>query len=211
MKAYKGFDKDLKCRGFQYEIGKTYEEPKAELCKARFHACEMPLDVLKYYPSATSRYCVVDLHGVSDERADDSKVCAKEIKFGAEIGMPELVKAQIEYVKSHTTTEHTDLKAATAGDNGAATAGDNGAATAGEYGAATARGTASVGKNGMAAARGNGVKVRGGMGAVLVCVIENDEDFEIKEWKAAVVDGEKIKPDTWYTADKGEFKEVEEK
>ena len=195
MKAYKGFDKDLKCRGFQYEIGKTYEEPKAELCEAGFHACEMPLDVLKYYPSATSRYCVVDLHGVSDEWADDSKVCAKEIKIGAEIGIPELVKAQIEYVKSHTTTEHTDPKAATAG----------------VCGAATARGTASVGKNGIAAVRGNGVKVRGGMGAVLVCVIENDEDFEIKEWKAAVVDGEKIKPDTWYTVDKGEFKEVEEK
>lgn len=195
MKAYKGFDKDLKCRGFQYEIGKTYEEPKAELCEAGFHACEMPLDVLKYYPSATSRYCVVDLHGVSDEREDDSKVCAKEIKIGAEIGIPELVKAQIEYVKSHTTTEHTDPKATTAG----------------ECGAATARGTASVGKNGIAAVRGNGVKVRGGMGAVLVCVIENDEDFEIKEWKAAVVDGEKIKPDTWYTVDKGEFKEVEEK
>ena len=49
-----------------------------------------------------------------------------------------------------------------------------------------------------------------GMGAVLVCVIENDEDFAIKEWKAAVVDGEKIKPDTWYTVKNGEFQEAEE-
>ena len=61
MKAFKGFDKDLKCLGFQYEIGKTYEEPKAELCKCGFHACENLMDVLKYYKPSDSRYCVVEL------------------------------------------------------------------------------------------------------------------------------------------------------
>lgn len=70
MKMYKGFDKDLKCRDFQYEIGKTYEEPTAELCEKGFHACEYPLDVFEYYaPGDMSRYCEVDLDDVSDKKA----------------------------------------------------------------------------------------------------------------------------------------------
>ena len=70
MKMYKGFDKDLKCRDFQYEIGKTYEEPTAELCEKGFHACEYPLDVFGYYaPGYMSRYCEVDLDDVSHKKA----------------------------------------------------------------------------------------------------------------------------------------------
>lgn len=73
MKMYKGFDKNLKCRDFQYEIGKTYEEPTAELCEKGFHACEYPLDVFGYYaPGDMSRYCEVDLDDVSDKK---SNVC----------------------------------------------------------------------------------------------------------------------------------------
>ena len=76
MIAYKGFDKSLKCRGYQYEVGKTYEEQEAQLCKKGFHACERPLDVLDYYHPADSRYCVVELDDVSGDRRDeDSKVC----------------------------------------------------------------------------------------------------------------------------------------
>ena len=100
--------------------------------------------------------------------------------------------------------------AATAGSYGAATAGENGAATAGENGAATSRGSSSSGKNGLSVARGNGVKVKGGLGAVLVIVEENNNDYDIKAWKAVVVDGEIIKADTWYKLVDGEFKEVEQ-
>lgn len=61
MKCYKGFDKDLKCRGFQYEIGKEYEENAADICHKGFRACENPMDVFGYYNPADSRYCEVDL------------------------------------------------------------------------------------------------------------------------------------------------------
>ena len=193
MKAYKGFDKDLKCRGYQYEIGKTYEEPKAELCKSGFHACKVPLDVLEYYSPANSRYCEVDLDGVSDEQSDDSKVAGSKIKIGAEIGIPGLVKAHVEWVKSNITNEHNGGKAATAG----------------YYGAATSRGRSEVGRNGIACVRGNDIKVKGGIGAILVIGIENLDNHNIKEWKAVVVDGEAIKADTWYTLVGGEMVEIE--
>ena len=274
MKMYKGFDKDLKCRDFQYEIGKTYEEPTAELCEKGFHACEYPLDVFRYYePGKMSRYCEVDLDDVSAQKDNDSKRCGKKIAVKAEIGITGLVKAQIEYVKEHTTMEYTDPKqatagrygaatagrygaatagrygAATAGESGAATAGESGAATAGRYGAATAgrygaatagesgaatagesgaatagwygaatagrygaatsRGSVSVGENGCGLVRGENAKIKGGMGAILVIAVENYMDYSIKEWKAFVVDGENIKPNTWYTLKDGKPVEVD--
>jgi hypothetical protein len=172
MKVYKGTNKDMQCtpggKVFQYEQGVTYEKPKAELCAHGFHACEAPLDVLGYYaPGKGSRYFEADLEDVSPERRDDSKVCGRKITLGAEIGIPGLVKAHIEYVKAHTTTEHTDPKQATAGDSGAATAGDSGAATAGSYGAATAgyRGAATAGYRGAATAGDSGAATAGDSGA----------------------------------------------
>ena len=235
MKMYKGFDKDLKCRDFQYEIGKTYEESTAELCESGFHACERPLDVFKYYaPGKMSRYCEVNLDDVSDQMSNDSKRCGKKISVKAEIGIAGLVRAQIQYVNEHTTMKHTDPKhatageygaatagdfgaatagdfgAATAGESGAATAGKYGAATAGKYGAATSRGYVSVGENGCGLVRGENVKIKGGMGAILVIAVENDADYGIKEWKAFVVDGENIKPDTWYKLKNGDLVEVSE-
>ena len=209
IKSYKGFDKDLKCRGFQYEIGKEYEEPEADVCRAGFHACERPLDVFNHYCPVNSRFCEVEQSGELSRDTDDSKVASTKIKIGAEIGIPGLVKAQIEWVKAHTTMEHTDPERATAGDCGAATAGNRGAATAGSYGAATARGKASVGENGLAVARGNNVRVKGGLGAVLVIAEENESDYDIKDWAAVLVDGKTIKADTFYMLKNGEFVETE--
>lgn len=202
MKAYKGFDKNLQCRGLQYEIGGTQEVDKVNLCNQGLHACEAPLDVFSYYaPGEGSRYCEVEMEGVSDERGDDSKRVAKKLTVGAEIGIPGLVKAHGEYVKAHTKMEHTDQKAATAGDSGAATAGDRGAATA--------KGSVSVGKNGCGLVRGNDVKIKGGLGAVLVICEENADNCDIKEWKAFVVDGTDIRVDTWYKLVNGKLEEVE--
>ena len=194
MKAYKGFDKNLQCRGLQYEIGGTQEVDKVKLCNHGLHACEAPLDVFSYYaPGEGSRYCEVEMVGVSDERGDDSKRVAKKLTVGAEIGIPGLVKAHVEYVKAHTTMEHTDQKAATAGYRGAA----------------TAKGSVSVGKNGCGLVRGNDVKIKGGLGAVLVICEENADNWDIKEWKAFVVDGTDIRADTWYKLVNGKLVEAE--
>ena len=206
MKCYKGFNKDMKCRGFQYEEGKTYEEEKAELCNTGFHACEDPLDIFGYYPPADSKYHEVELEEITEERnEEDTKICGRRITIGAEIGIPGIVKAHVEYVKANVK------KAVEAGNAKAVAVGDEEAASAGYRGSASSFGKSSVGKNGCAIARGNGAMVRGGMGAVLVLVEENAFNCGIRFWKSEEVDGERIKENTWYMLDSyGEFKEVEE-
>ena len=106
--SYKGFDKDLKCHGgFQYEVGKEYEQDSAKVCDHGFHACEMPLHVFNHFaPGAGSRYCVVEQSGEISRKQEevDSKLASSKIKIGAEIGIPSLVKAQIEYVKERAKT-----------------------------------------------------------------------------------------------------------
>ena len=254
MKAYKGFDENMQCRGFQYEEGKTYETDKAELCETGFHACTSPLNVFAYYPPGkNSKYHVVEIENVTDEKSDDSKVCGTKITVGAELGIPGLVKAHVEWVKENVTkhVEKGDSEAVAVGDRESASAGESGSASAGRYGSASAgrygsasageygsasagrygsasagwygsasagwygsavsRGKSAVEANGVAVARGNGNRVKGGIGSVLVLVEENKNDCEIRHWKAEVVDGERIKADTWYQLDEnGEFQEVKE-
>ena len=248
MKMYKGFDKDLKCRDFQYEIGKTYTEDKAELCKAGFHACEHPLDCLNYYDPGESRYCEVDLDEVTDEHRGDSKRVGKKITVQGEIGIARLVKAAvnigIEEAKSKTTgdcahaaTTGDEAHAATTGDEAhAATTGDCAHAATTGYGAHAAttgygahaattgdcahaattgyRAHAAVsGNESIASALGIDGKAKGALGCWIVCA-----EWDIKNGgrhiecvKAAAVDGERIKADTWYMLKDGEFVEVDEK
>lgn len=211
MITYKGTDQDMKCHGgFQYELGKKYEDDGAIRCGGRgFHSCKAPLDVFRYFTPNKSRYFVCESGGTVDEDDEDSKIASSELTLTAEIGIPGLVKAHIDYVKLHTTTEHTDPEQATAGDYGAATAGDYGAATAGNDGAATSRGNVTVGANGAGLVRGNGVMIRGGLGAILVIAEEEENSYDLAHWKAVVVDGETVKADTWYKLMNGELVEAE--
>ena len=105
MKLYKGFNEKLQCRGFQYEIGKEYEEESCSLCNYGFHACENPIDVFGYYPPADSRYCEVDLDA-SEETSDDSKRCGKKIKVGAEIGLKGIIDAFIKFTFETVSYTH---------------------------------------------------------------------------------------------------------
>ena len=157
MKAYKGFDKDLKCRGFQYEVGKEYEEGSAELCKKGFHACENPLDTFRYYGPTDSRYCEVDVDDNGERNGDDSKVCGKHIKIGAEIGLKGVINAGVRFVfdKCESATEE---NASGVRGNAAASGVSGNAAASGESGNAAASGwsgnAAASGWSGNAAASG---------------------------------------------------------
>ena len=213
IKAYKGFNRDMTCRNFQYKEGGEYETDKAKVCDTGFHACENPIDCLQYYEPHKSVYHEVELDGDIDRQiGEDTKVAATKIKIGAALSIPALCKATFEYVRSKCTNEHNAEagKAATAGDSGAATAGNYGAATAGDRGAATSRGSVAVGENGVGTVRSTNPKIKGGMGAMLTIAKESDYNYDIVEWKSFVVDGEKYKPDTWYTLKGGKIVKAKE-
>ena len=226
MKYYKGFNKDMTCRGFQFEEGKTYETNTAKLCESGFHACEAPLGCLVYYAPATSEYHEVELEDISPERSGgDTKVCAKKIKIGAKLDIEGIVKAQIEYVKEHCTNSET-------GGNGSALNGGYGSALNGRDRSALNGGDRSAlnGGNGSALNGGNRSALNGGNGSALnggnrsclrgscgarfkggmhtVFAAEDWRNGSFVGMKTTFVDGERIKPDTWYKLENGEFVEA---
>ena len=146
MKCFKGFEKDLKCRDFQYEEGKEFHAEKADCCNDGFHACEYPLDCFAYYDPAHSVFHEVELSGEMDKDGNDTKVCATDIKIGARISIAGLVKAAIEFTMSKVNKEgKSDERhgfASATGYRGASSAtGNCGASSAtGYYGASSATG-----------------------------------------------------------------------
>ncbi|KIP44094.1 hypothetical protein SU55_03700, partial [Haemophilus influenzae] len=98
--AYKGFKQDWTCRGYQYEIGKTYEHKgDVKACESGFHACEYPLDVLSYYSPAVSKFAVVKMSGETSKDSDDTKIASAKITIETEINLPEMVKKAVEWIK----------------------------------------------------------------------------------------------------------------
>lgn len=195
MKVYKATDKDMKCRGFQYELGKTAEvEGDIELCKNGLHACEMPLDVLGYYaPGGGSRYFEAELEDASSEKySNDTKRVGKKLTLSAEIGIPGLVKAQVEYVKAQCDFDDAINKADAENKNHAT----------GESGAASA-----TGKGCVAMTTGFYGSVMGDLGNAIVCV-ERKANGDIATILSGIVDGETLKPGAWYTVKNGKWTEV---
>ena len=192
--GFKGFDENMQCRGFQYQEGNTYhEEGNIEACQSGFHFCKYPLDVFSYYSPAKNRFCNVEGFGKVSNDTSDTKVAVSDLKVKAEIGISGLVKTAIEYTRKRCTNK--------------CNAKEGEPATAGDSGAATSRGKSCTGENGLSVARGNNVRVRGGMGAILVIAEENEDNYNIASWKAVVVDGVNVKPDTWYMLQNGELVE----
>ena len=176
--GYKGFDKNLQCRGFQYEVGKEYETNETELCKRGFHFCENPHDVFSYYNAGEgNRFAIVEASDVSDEKKEDSKRVSKRIRIKAEISVFEICKIAVstffenfgfnKKIESAETNNAGYRGAANAGSCGAANAGDWGAANAGNYGAANAGdwGAANAGDYGAANAGNRGAANAGDWGA----------------------------------------------
>lgn len=196
MKAYKGFNKDMTCRGFQYEEGKTYETDKAELCHRGFHACENPLDCFHYYAPGESVYHEVEIDDNGQRQKDDTKVVGKKIKIGAQLSIPMICKLHFEYVTSKCDQATSNV------------AGDKQSASAGDYGSAVSRGSVSIGENGVALVRGNNVIAKGGIGSILVFCEEKDNSYGIKDYKVIVIDGKNYKVDAYYTIKDGNIVEV---
>ena len=116
IKSYKGFDKDFKCRDFQYEVGKTYKHDGGiSVCNSGFHACENPLDVLNYYSDINGKFCEVEQSGNTQQRED--KIASSQIKIVAEIGFVGLFKAGIEWIKRITNPQEIIKETKCKGDN----------------------------------------------------------------------------------------------
>ena len=227
MKAFKGFNKDLTCRGYQYEEGKEFHTERAECCDTGFHACEYPLDCFGYYDPAHSVYHEVELSGEMDKSGDNTKVCATDIKIGARLSIAGLVKMAIDFTMSKVNKE-----AGSDERHGFASAtGDYGASSAtGNYGASSAtgyKGASSVSDpTGVAVAWGHEARAKGCKGAHLILSdwrfigekywdgsykdMYNKDNWELTGAKMVVVDGEKIKEDTYYRCIEGEIVEVTE-
>ena len=231
IKSYKGFNKDMTCRGFQYEEGKEYEESNALVCENGFHACEYPLDCLGYYSPSKSVYHEVEQSGKLSKESDNTKVASTKIKIGAKLSIAGLVEAAIEYTKERVKQEEDSdgnygASSATGYYGASSATGDCGASSAtGNCGASSATGykgaSSAENPNSVAVAWGYKGKAKGVKGSFLVLADweckgkESDNYYKEDMWdlKDAVivrVDGETIKEDTWYTMVDGKVVEVKE-
>ena len=260
--AYKGFNKDLTCRCFQYEIGKEYEEKEVSVCERGFHACENPFDVLDFYGDVLNhRFCKVEQSGTI--KKDDKKQASSKIKVVAEIGFTGLFKAGIEWIEEATNPTH--IIEETRGKNDKDKIGSSGdyayigssgysakigssgysaqIGSSGNYAKIGSSGNyAKIGSSGDYAyigSSGNYAQIGSsgnyayidstGEDSVICCAGNNSivkakkgSWVTLSEWKYSkekqrnvpvcvkteFVDGERIKTDTWYKLENGEFVEV---
>lgn len=201
--AYKGFDADFRCRGYQFEVGKTYtHDGPIALCESGFHACEFPLDVFIYYPPSESRYAMVRASG-SVDRGDgsDTKFATASLEIVAEVGIPDIVSRAVKWILARV--DSAKKKSNTGYQSAATNTGNCSAATnTGDQSAAEVSGAAAV-----AIATGALSKARAGVNGAIV-LVNRDNDGNIRHIRAAKV-GDGIKADTWYSlGDDGEFAEA---
>lgn len=220
LKAFKWFDKRLRCSGFQYEVGKEYQEPEASLCRNGFHACENPLDTFRYYPPTDSRYCEVEIDDNGQRNSEDSKVCGEKIKIVSEIVLDAVIKAGAQFIfemckgsaEDHASGRSGNAAASGVSGNAAASGESGNAAASGERGTATVTGrdgrASAIGEQCIAVAWGQNSLAKGTLGNWIV-VSERGNSGDIVDAKLARVDGEIIKPDTWYTLRNGKIMEAE--
>jgi len=215
IEGFKGYDKNLKCRDMQYEIGKDYQTERAKACETGFHFCENPLDVFGYYSPSDSRYTTVTGSGKTDTHEEDTKVACNHIHVGAEITLEAMVKGAVKFV--FDKVDWSTKKESNTGDSSAATnTGDSSAATnTGDSSAATNTGDRSAaiveGKESVAMSIGIEGKARGKIGCWIVCaewkLVKNE--WHRTDIKCALVDGIEIKEDTFYVLTNGKFTETE--
>ena len=224
-KGYKAYEKGLVCRGKQYKIGEIFEEEKAEICDIGMHYCENPLDCLDHYPLIDDNGEIVEMTEVEDldeenrDTENNKKYCTKKLKIGAKLSLGEMIKASLEFIGeksiepassgyySQLASSGYYSRLASSGDNSQlASSGDRSRlASSGDYSQLASSGNnsavANIGINGMAkAAKYSWI--------TLAEHCWEDGLLKLKCVKTEQVDGDRIKPDTWYKLQDGEFKEV---
>lgn len=204
IKSYKGFDKNLKCRDFQYEIGKEYEmDGEIKVCSRGFHACESPFEVFDHYPMIDSRFCEVEQDGNISKEDRGTKICSSKIKIKAELKLADMINLGVEWLKEITSPKKmkTSIKDNSSGNGAQIGSSGNGAKidSTGEDCVIMCAGINSVAK----ASKGSWITLSEWSYSdkkqryIPVCV------------KTEFVDGEKIKADTYYKLDGGVFKEIQ--
>ena len=221
--AYKATDKNMMCRGKQYEVGKTYTEEKADCCTAGMHACEVPFDVLHYYHVSDGvRFFQVECGGEVDKSDEDSKFACTELTVKGELKLTDMLKIGVEAVMKRVKEKTAGAKETAASgyySTGAASGNCSTGAASGDCSTGAASGDCSTGaasgncssaevsgKDSIAVANGYNSKARGSIGCYIV-LTEYDDDGKFLLAKMARVDGTVIKDGVWYTLKNGEFVE----
>ena len=233
IKSYKAFDKDMKCRDFQYEVGKEYEmDGHIECCTRGFHACESPLEVFDHYDMLKSRFAEVEQSGTIDREEGSTKVCSSRIEIKAELKLADIINIGVEWLKDITSPSNVKADGAL-NDNGDR---KKQIGSSGYYAKIGSSGdSAKIGSSGYYAQIGSSgyyAKIDStGEDSVIMCAGRNSKAkakigswITLAEWKwsneknryvpvcvkTEYVDGEKIKADTWYKLENGKFVEVNE-
>ena len=206
MKGFKGFNPDFTCKGKQYSENTVFEEEKAEICNSGMHFCKYPLDVFKFYPPVNDNCELNEFAEVEaldgSKTKDDIKFCTKKLKVGTKIGIPGLIQASVDYIVEKAGKENT-------GDRSAST-------NTGDYSASTNTGYCSAsiveGKDSVAIAFGVDGKAKGALGCYIALAEwkHTNNGFVLKDFQSVKVDDVKIKADTFYKLQNGEFVEAEE-
>ena len=213
--SYKGFDKDMKCRDFQYEVGKEYDmDGEIKCCNRGFHACKSPLEVWDYYDMLNSRYAEVEQTGKIDEKEKSTKVCSSHIKIKAELKLADIINIGVEWLKDITSPSKVKADGAL-NDNGnrkkqIGSSGDSAQiGSSGDYAQID-----STGEDSVIMCAGNKSKAKAKIGSWITLAEWEWSDDKNRYVPVCVktkyVDGENIKADTWYQLKNGKFVEVSE-
>ena len=213
--SYKGFDKNMKCRGFQYEVGKEYEmDGEIKCCKQGFHACKSPMEVWDYYDILSSRYAEVEQSGKIDKEENSTKVCSSRIKIKAELKLADIINIGVEWLKDITSPSKvkTDGELNDNGDRRKQIGSSGDSAKIGSSGYSAQ--IDSTGEDSVIMCAGNSSIAKAKVGSWITLAEWKWSDEKKRDVPVCVkteyVDGENIKADTWYQLKNGKFVEVNE-
>lgn len=213
--SYKGFDKNMKCRGFQYEVGKEYEmDGEVKCCNQGFHACKSPMEVWDYYDMLDSRYAEVEQSGKIDAGENSTKVCSSRIKIKAELKLADIINIGVEWLKDITSPSK--VKA-----DGVLNDNENRRKQIGSSGDSAQIGSSgdyakidSTGEDSVIMCAGNSSRAKAKVGSWITLAEWKWSDEKKRDIPVCVkteyVDGDNIKADTWYQLKNRKFVEVTE-